>query len=116
MALLNRTPAGLEALLRDLPEIWTGRNEGGETWTVYDTVGHLIHGERTDWLPRAKMILQYGETRAFDPFDRLAQQRENQGKSLDQLVDEFVALRVANLEELRDLNLEPEDLRRRGMP
>src|SRR5689334_4938127 len=93
VALLNRTPPALDALLRDLPEIWTRRNEGGETWTVYDIVGHLIHGERTDWMPRAKMILQYGETRAFDPFDRFAQQHECQGKSLDQLVDEFVALR-----------------------
>ena len=115
VALLNRTPAVLDALLRDLPEMWTRRNEGGETWTVYDIVGHLIHGERTDWMLRAKMILQYGETRAFDPFDRLAQQRESQGKSLDQLVDEFVALRAGNLDELRALNLEPEDLRRRGM-
>lgn len=115
VALLNRTPPALDALLRDLPEMWTRRNEGGETWTVYDIVGHLIHGERTDWMPRTKIILQYGETRAFDPFDRLAQQRESQGKSLDQLVDEFVALRVANLDELRALNLETEDLRRQGM-
>jgi hypothetical protein len=115
VALLNRTPPALDALLRDLPEMWTQRNEGGESWTVYDIVGHLIHGERTDWMPRAKMILQYGETRAFDPFDRSAQKRESQGKSLDQLVDEFVALRAMNLDELRALNLEPEDLRRRGM-
>ena len=63
VALLNRTPPALDALLRDLPDVWTRRNEGGETWTVYDIVGHLIHGERTDWMPRAKMILQYGETR-----------------------------------------------------
>jgi hypothetical protein len=115
VALLSRMPPALDALLRDLPEMWTRRNEGGETWTVYDIVGHLIHGERTDWMPRAKMILQYGEMRAFDPFDRLAQQRESQGKSLDQLVDEFAGLRAVNLDELRALNLEPEDLRRRGM-
>ena len=115
VALLNRTPPALDALLRGLPETWTRRNEGGESWTVYDIVGHLIHGERTDWMPRAKMILQYGEARAFDPFDRLAQERESQGKSLDQLVDEFVALRAVNLDELRALKLEPEDLRRRGM-
>jgi hypothetical protein len=115
LALLIRTPAALDALLRDLPEMWTRRNEGGDTWTVYDIVGHLIHGERTDWMPRAKMILQYGETRAFDPFDRLAQQRESQGKSLDQLVDEFAGLRAMNLDELRALTLGPEDLRRRGM-
>lgn len=115
VALLNRTPPALDALLRDLPEMWTRRNEGGETWTVYDVVGHLIHGERTDWMPRAKMILEYGETRAFDPFDRLAQQRESQGKSLSQLVDEFAALRAVNLDELRALKLGPEELRRRGM-
>src|SRR5580700_9332509 len=85
VALLNRTPTALNALLRDLPEVWTHRNEGGDTWSVFDVVGHLIHGERTDWMPRARMILQFGETRAFDPFDRLAQQRESQGKSLGQL-------------------------------
>lgn len=110
VALLSRTPPALDALLRDLPEVWTRRNEGGETWT-----GHLIHGERTDWMPRAKMILQEGETSAFDPLDRFAQQREGRGKSLDQLVEEFATLRAANLDELRTLNLGPEDLRRRGM-
>lgn len=115
VALLSRTPPALNALLQDLSEVWTRRNEGGETWTVYDVVGHMVHGERTDWMPRAKMILQDGETRAFDPFDRLAQQRESQGKSLGRLVEEFAALRAANLDELRTLNLGPEDLRRRGM-
>lgn len=114
IALLARTPAALNALLRDLPDTWTLRNEGGKTWSAFDVVGHLIHGERTDWMPRAKMILQFGESKAFEPFDRWAQERENQGKSLAQLLDEFARLRTDNLNELGALNLNPEDLVRRG--
>lgn len=114
MALLARTPAALNALLRDLPDTWTVRNEGDNTWTAFDVVGHLIHGERTDWMPRARMILEFGESRAFEPFDRLAQLREGQGKSLGQLLDEFARLRSENLEELRALKLQPQDLKRRG--
>jgi DinB superfamily len=114
ISLLSRTPAVLNALLRDLPEVWTLRNEGQETWSAFDVVGHLIHGERTDWMPRARMILQHGETQTFAPFDRSAQQRESQGKSLGQLLDEFAALRTENLRELRALQLRPEDLERRG--
>ena len=113
-ALLARTPAVLDALLRDLPDAWTLGNEGENTWSAFDVVGHLIHGERTDWIPRAKRILQFGETRAFEPFDRLAQLRESQGKSLSELLDTFAALRSANLDELRGLNLRPEDFDRRG--
>src|SRR5580693_8021204 len=89
IALLSRTPVALDAFLRDLPESWTFQNEGQKTWSVFDVVGHLIHGERTDWMPRAKMILQFGESRAFEPFDRWAQERESQGRSLPQLLDEF---------------------------
>lgn len=114
ITVLSRTPAALDALLRDLPDVWTRRNEGGDTWSVFDVIGHLIQGERTDWMPRAKIILQFGETRAFDPFDRLAQRRESAGKSLGQLLDEFDSLRAANLDELRTLKVTPEDLRRRG--
>ena len=76
IALLSRTPSALNALLRDLPDAWTVRNEGDQSWSPYDIVGHLIHGERTDWMPRARIILEQGENRAFDPFDRLAQERE----------------------------------------
>lgn len=86
ISLLSRTPAILNALLRDLPEAWTLRNEGENTWSAFDVVGHLIHAERTDWLPRARMILQFGETKAFEPFDRWGQERESQGKSLPQLL------------------------------
>lgn len=114
ISLLSRTPTALNALLRDLPETWTFSNEGGNSWNAFDVVGHLIHGERTDWMPRAKMILQHGETRAFEPFDRWAQARESQGKSLPQLLDEFARLRSENLDELRALNLRHEDFERRG--
>jgi hypothetical protein len=114
ISLLTRTPAALDALLRELPEAWTLRNEGEGTWTAFDVVGHLIHGERTDWMPRARMILEYGESRAFEPFDRLAQTQESRGKSLGHLLDEFARVRSTNLAELRALNLQQQDLERRG--
>lgn len=114
VALLARTPAALDALLRDLPEAWTLGNEGDKTWSPFDIVGHLIHGERTDWMPRAKMILKYGESRTFEPFDRVAQARESEGRTLPQLLDEFAGLRAQNLTDLRALNLQPEDFARRG--
>jgi len=114
ISLLTRTPAALNALLRDLPETWTLRNEGENTWSAYDVVGHLINSERTNWMPRARMLLQFGETREFEPFDRFRQLQESQGKSLGQLLDEFAALRSENLDALRALNLRPEDLERRG--
>ena len=114
IALLARTPAALNALLRELPDTWTHRNEGENTWSPFDVIGHLIHGERTDWIPRTKLILQSGDSRPFEPFDRFAQGRESEGKSLDQLLDEFARLRSENLNQLRALNLRAEDLERRG--
>lgn len=114
ITLLSRTPSALNSFLRDLPETWTVRNEGTKTWSPFDIVGHLIHGERTDWMPRARMIVEQGETRAFDPFDRLAQERESQGRSLADLLDEFARLRSENLNALRAMNLQPEDFDRRG--
>lgn len=114
VSLLARTPAALNALLRDLPENWVLSNEGENTFSAFDVVGHLIHGERTDWMPRARMILEFGETRAFEPFDRFAQARESQGKPLGQLLDEFSRLRSENLKQLHGLNLRPEDLQRHG--
>jgi hypothetical protein len=113
-ALLTRTPAALDALLRDLPDAWTRRNEGGESWSAYDVVGHLIVGERTDWIPRARIILEHGESRPFDKFDRLAQFRESEGKSLGDLLDEFARVRADSLDALRALNLTDDDLARRG--
>lgn len=114
IAILARTPVVLNALLRDLPEAWTLRNEGKNTWSAFDVVGHLIHGERTDWMPRARMILQFGEAQTFVPFDRLAQIRESQAKTLEQLLDEFGRLRSENLDKLHALNLQQEDLERSG--
>jgi len=113
-SLLSRTPRVLDALLRGLPDMWTRRNEGADSWTAFDVIGHLIHRERTDWMPRSRRLLESGETRPFEPFDRLAQKRESQGKSLELLLDEFARLRSENLDELRALNLGPEDLERRG--
>lgn len=114
ISLLARTPAALDVLLRDLPEAWTLQNEGEKTWSAFDVVGHLIHGERTDWMPRARIILQSGENRPFEPFDRWAQERESRGKSLGQLLEEFARLRSENLRDLRALNLGSEQLRLRG--
>jgi hypothetical protein len=114
IAVLTRTPATLNALVRGLPEIWVQGNEGKDTWSAFDIVGHLIVGERTDWMPRARIILESGEERPFDPFDRLAQLQESRGKSLEQLLDDFARLRRENLAALQALNLQPEDLRRRG--
>src|SRR5580698_815937 len=93
IALLSRTPSTLDALLRGLPETWTHRNEGDDSWSVFDVVGHLLYGDRSDWLTRAKIILQFREARTFEPFDRLGQKREVEGKSLSQLLDEFARLR-----------------------
>ncbi len=114
IALLARTPATLDSLLRGAPDIWTQRNEGEDTWSPFDIVGHLIVGERTDWIPRLRIILEHGEARAFDRFDRLAQFKETQGRSLEQLLDEFALLRKQNLATLKQLDLQAEDLSRRG--
>jgi len=114
IAVLTRTPATLDAMLRGLPDIWAHRDEGKDTWSAFDIVGHLIVGERTDWMPRLRIILENGEARPFDPFDRFAQLQETQGKSLDHLLDDFSNLRKENLTALLSLNLQPEDLTRRG--
>jgi len=114
VALLSRTPAALNALLRDLPEFWTLSNEGQGTWTAFDIVGHLIHAEHTDWIPRATMILRHGESQTFKPFNREGQNEKSQGKSLPQLLDEFAAVRGKSLTQLRAMNLQPSDLDRRG--
>lgn len=114
ISLLTRTPATLDALLRGLPETWTLRNEGEDTWSAFDIMGHLIQGERTDWMPRAKMILQSGDSEPFEPFDRRGYVQESEGKSLEQLLDEFARLRAENLRELDALNLQQEDLDLRG--
>jgi hypothetical protein len=114
LALLDRTPAALDALLRGLPDIWVHRNEGGETWSAFDILGHLIYAEHADWMPRARTILEHGESHPFEPFDRFAQFKESQGKSLNQLLDEFAIARRESLASLRAMNLQPADLHRRG--
>jgi len=114
VGLLARTPATLKAFLEGLPEEWTRTNEGGETFSPYDVVGHLIHGEKTDWMVRANIIREHGESRPFDRYDRFAQNRESAGKSLTTLLEEFAILRKANLEKLRGWALQAADLERRG--
>ncbi len=111
---LRATPVVLRAWLADLPDVWTRSNEGPETWSPFDIVGHLIHGERTDWIPRLELLLTHGESRPFTPFDRFAQFRDSQGKSLHQLLDTFAELRLGNLSRLESLRLEPRDLNRPG--
>lgn len=114
ISLLSRFPAALDALLRDLPESWTSPNEGENTFSPYDVVGHLIHGERCAWMPRVRMILEHGENQTFETFDRWAHVKESQGKSLGQLLDDFSRSRSESLAQLRALNLTDADLEQRG--
>jgi DinB family protein len=114
IAVLERTPRVLRTLLAGLPDGFTRATEGPDTWSPFDVVGHLIHGERTDWMARLEIILSAGETRAFTPFDRFAQFEASRGKSLDVLLDTFEALREDNLARLASLRLSAADLGRRG--
>ena len=114
IAVLERTPATFRALLAGLQDEWTTTNEGPDTFSPYDNVGHLIHGERTDWIPRARIILAQGDNRRFEPYDRFAQIRESKGKSLSQLLDEFELLRAENLATLRGWNLSDRELELKG--
>ena len=102
---LVRTPAVLRAMLGGLSKPWVMNNYGPETWSPFDVVGHLIHGERTDWIPRARIILEHGPSRAFEPFDRYAQYEASRGRAIDQLLDEFESLRRQSLESLRGMKL-----------
>ena len=111
---LRQTPATLNSLLRDLPGPWAVQNEGEGTWSPYDILGHLIHAEHTDWIPRAKIILEQGEARAFDPFDRFAMFEDSTGKSVAELLDTFAQLRRRSLQELEGMNLTPALLEKRG--
>jgi hypothetical protein len=99
--ILERTPHVLNALLKDISSDWSSKNEGGDTWSPYDIVGHLIHGEKTDWIPRMKIILSAQPDRNFVPFDRFAQFEESNDKSLTTLLDEFAALRSQNIAYLK---------------
>jgi len=113
-ALLERTPAIVDAWLRGLPDEWTRANEGGESWSPFDVLGHYIHGERTDWIPRLARILEHGTAVPFDKFDRFAQFRDSAGKSLPELLDEFARLRAGSLSALDAFALDEAALDRRG--
>ena len=113
--ILRRTPATLNALLSRLPSEWVVPNEGPDSWSPFDVVGHLIHGEEADWIPRAKLIIGYGEERPFEPFDRFAMFEASRGKSMDELLATFERLRGESLRELEGLNITPELLAKRGM-
>ena len=114
IALLSRTPRVLDALLRDMPGAWTQTNEGDGTWSPIAVVAHLNHTERKNWITRARVILESGETRTFDPLDREGGAKDLERQALPQLLDEFARLRAQSLGELRALNLKPADLERRG--
>lgn len=109
---LERTPAVLDQLLRDLPPAWTEAREGADTWSAFDVVGHLIDGEETDWIPRARVALSDAPERRFLPFDRLRHLTRNPGRALGDLLDEFAVLRRANVATLRAFALTPADLDR----
>ncbi len=111
---LGRTPAVLRALLGGLSDVWVLSNYGDKTFSPFDVVGHLIHGERTDWIPRARIILAHGEAKAFEPFDRYAMYEDSKGKSLAELLDTFETLRRQNIGELQAMQLTPEKLALRG--
>src|SRR4030095_16424852 len=114
VAILSRTPAALDALWRGLPEDWITGHEGEQTWSPFDVVAHLIHAERTNWMPRARMILEHGEARPFDEFKRFEHLAESQGRSFASLLDESASARRESLTELATLRLADSDLDRRG--
>ena len=113
--ILDRTPAVLQALLAGLPGDWVLPNEGPETFSPYDVIGHLIHGEKTDWTVRMKLILEFGDNHTFEKYDRFAQYEGSDGKFLQQLLDEFAAIRKENMVWFKALNLTEDDLDKNGM-
>ena len=114
LPVLERTPGALHAMLDGLPSAWTDATEGGESWSPYVIVGHLIHGERDDWIPRAEIILAHGASRRFTPYDRFAQFHESVGKSLADLLREFATQRAANLTTVRAWHLSDAQLSLEG--
>lgn len=113
--ILKRTPAVLHSFLGGLPDEWTRATDGPGTWSAYDVVGHLIHGERTDWIPRVRHILEKGDREPFPPFDREAMFQTAAGLALPALLEQFEWLRAENIVTLRAFNLTPADLERRGL-
>lgn len=113
--ILERTPNVLISMLQNISADWTSTNEGGETWSVYDIIGHLIHGEKTDWIPRVEIILSEKSDKTFEPFDRFAQLEAGEKKSLGQLLDELAMLRKQSVERLHALNITENDLKKTGI-
>ncbi len=113
--ILTKTPSVISNLLKDLPETWIKTNEGVDTWSPYDVVGHLIHGEKTDWIPRALIILSENEDKAFVPFDRFAQLKNSSSRTLKQLLAEFEELRAQNIQKLQALSIDEQTLERKGI-
>ena len=113
--ILARTPLVLESLLTGLSREWLMENEGENTWSPYDIVGHLIHGEKTDWIPRARVILSDEEDKTFVPFDRFAQLEEDSNKPITELLQDFRRLRMENIEVLKSFDLDEEKLAKKGM-
>jgi uncharacterized damage-inducible protein DinB len=114
VAVLERTPKTLTMLLAGLPDSWIRATESQGSWSPYDVIGHLIHGEQTDWIPRARHILA-GRTDPFEPFDRTAQFRGSETKRLNELLTTFADLRRENLAALNEMKLRPEDLQKPGL-
>jgi DinB superfamily len=115
LEILERTPKVLSHLLSGLSDEWAMKNEGGETWSPFDVVGHLIHGEKTDWIPRMNHILELGTSKPFVPFDRFAQFQESNGKTLSQLLEEFTQMRQDNLRTLINVKLDEAALNKQGI-
>jgi uncharacterized damage-inducible protein DinB len=113
--ILRRTPATLSSLLHSLPGAWVLANEGSDSWSPFDVVGHLIHAEETDWIPRARIILEYGEAGTFEPFNRFAMFEKSKGKSMEELLATFEKMRGESLQTLEEMNLTPELLKKQGM-
>ncbi len=107
--ILEQTPKTLQQFLSNLSDDWIFCNEGGETWSAFDIVGHLIHGEKTDWITRTNIILNNSENKTFEPYNRFAQFENSKGKTLNDLLKEFTELRSKNLEYLKSLNISVED-------
>jgi len=115
LEILERTPNVLIAMLQDISSDWTSPNEGGDSWSVYDIIGHLIHGEKTDWVPRTEIILSENSDKKFTPFDRFAQFEDSKGKTLNQLLKEFKMLRERNIEQLRSKKITDKNLEEIGI-
>ncbi|MBX2890068.1 MAG: DinB family protein [Saprospiraceae bacterium] len=115
LEILERTPDALHTMLHQISEDWTYQNEGPDTWSVFDVVGHLLHGEKTDWIPRATLILSDRADKTFEPFDRFAQYETSKGKNIQTLLEEFRDARKESLSELRRLNISDADLRKTGI-